>query len=144
MSRSLLPALLAAALLAGCGHDSSYSVCLPVGDVTAPSPLDVAPRRHGTVTRDSTWPGALVDSVAAMRADTTVQIQLVHATAVVQSDRDFVVANGGTVAAEDPDENAIIATFTVAALRSWVPGSATTRIIDAHLVRDRVIPPCRA
>ena len=128
-----------AALGAACSSsEGKFAVCGVSSAITAPD----GPRGHAVVTRDSLWRERLVQEVAAVRADTTVRVLLVHATAVGTADREFVTARGGTIVEEHDEWNGIVGGFTVEALRAFAPQASTTRIIDAHLVSERVLPPC--
>jgi hypothetical protein len=134
----LLVAIVAVAVaLAACSSEGRFSVC-GVAALEVPT----GPRGHGAPTRDSLWPAKLAEEIAAVPADSVVRVLLVHASAVTAADREFVVARGGTIVEEQPSWDGFVATFTVEALRAFAPQASTTRIIDAHLVRTRVLPPC--
>lgn len=137
----------AAALVAACGSEGTLRVCADAPSITAPAggargERVPALRLHGTVTRDSTWPARLTQEVAPASADSLVQIVLLHATAVTAADREFVTGRAGFVVGELPASNGILARFTVGSLRTFIPQASTTRIIDAHLAVDGVIPSC--
>jgi hypothetical protein len=137
----------AAAIVAGCGSDGTLKVCAAAPSITAPLGTPMGAREpvlrfHGGVTRDSTWPARLTQEVAAVRADSIVQVLLVHATAVNAGDREFVTTRAGFVVGEVPASNGILARFTVETLRTFIPQVSTARVIDAHLSATGSIPAC--
>lgn len=133
-------------LASACGSsESKFSVCGVTSSITAPTPAGPgmpSPRFHTVITRDTTWPARLTDDVATMRADTTVRVLLIHQTDITQADREYVTTRAGEIVDEPVDWNGIVATFTVTALRAFAPATPTTRIIDAHVVSERILPPC--
>lgn len=125
--------------------EGRFSVCGITSSITAPevvSPTALAPRFHTVITRDTTWPTRLTDEVAGMRDDTVVRALLIHQTDVTDADREYVTARQGSIVDEPTDWNGIVAAFTVEALRAFAPATPTTRIIDAHVVSERILPPC--
>lgn len=77
-----------------------------------------------------------------MRADTVVRALLIHQTDVTDADREYVTSRQGEIVQEPADWNGIVAAFTVAEVRAFAPTAPTTRIIDAHVVSERILPPC--
>lgn len=129
-----------------CGSSGNrFSVCGVTSSITAPMPVLARapePRFHSIITRDSVWPTRLTAEVATMSADTSVRVLLIHDTDVIESDREYVTARQGSIVDEPADWNGIVAVFTVRALRAFAPTTPTTRIIDAHVVSERILPPC--
>jgi hypothetical protein len=144
-ARALLP--LALVVVAGCSSsEGQFSVCGIAGSITAPvapsAALEPVLRFHGTITPDSAWRERVVQELGPVRADSVVRLLFVHQSSIVAADRDRVTAGGGTIVEEPAEWNGIVATFTVAGARAYVPGLSLARVIDGHLVTERVLPPC--
>ena len=126
--------------------EGRLSVCGVSPSITAPDEArgDLAPilRFHGTVTTDSAWREKIVQALQTAPADSLVRVLFVHGTAVTTEDRTRVQSAGGTIVSEDADANGIVASLTVAAVRAYAPTAPLDRVIDGHLVTDRVLPPC--
>ena len=142
-----LAAFVALATALACGSDSSFSVCGLSAAITAPprvsAALEPVLRFHGTITTDSAWREHVVEALTTAPVDSTVRVLFVHKTAIVADDRSRVTTAGGTIVEEPADWNGIVATFTVAAIRTYAPTAPLDRVIDGHLVTNRVLPPCK-
>jgi hypothetical protein len=144
--------LLACLALAGCSSEGTFSVCGVTASITAPSAApaarigaaDLVPamRYHGSASTDSAWRERVVQELTNVRADTTVRVLFVHRTSVAADDRTRITTAGGTIVEEPAAWNGIVASFTVAAIRAYVPTVSLDRVMDGHVVRDRVLPPC--
>jgi hypothetical protein len=146
-------AMLSLATIPACSSsEGTFSVCGLTATITAPDrPAEsraVSPafapaiRFHGGISTDSAWRERVVEELTTIRADTTVRVLFVHKTAVVADDRTRITTAGGTIVEEPADWNGIVATFTVAAIRAYAPTAPLDRVIDGHVVRERVLPPC--
>jgi hypothetical protein len=140
--RALLALAAMAPLVAACRSESSASAC--GYDSTMRSPLATAPHFHVGDGADPEWRTHLAASLAAMPADSSVHALLVLTGDVTAGDRLLVTSRGGTITDEPTFLDGIVATFSVANLRTVASADAseTSRVIDVDLVEVTVLPPC--
>ena len=140
--RRALLALAAAVSLGACGSRSSSSAC--GYDSTMRSPLATAPLFHESGGADPEWRAHLTTSLDTLPSDSSVSALLVLESDVTEADRALVTSHGGTITDEPTFLDGIVATFTVAALRTLATTepAETQRVIDVDLVRVTVLPAC--